>query len=218
MAQRHDNLRRRKWFVEPRPRVLVCCEGEVTEPSYLKGLKREGHNSLLDIEIKPGGFAPKTLIDYAVELKLEAELKARREKDENRRYDEVWCVFDVDAHEHVPDAKQKAGANKINLAISNPCFELWLLLHFQDQRAHIERHPVQSACRDHMPRYDKEVPFELVFPHYREAVERALALDSWQQDQGRPGGNPSTGVHRLTERIMGLGRDEQLKKHRRTNR
>ncbi len=215
MARKHDNLQRRKWFVEPRTRVLVCCEGEVTEPSYLNGLKGELRIRLVHIEVVPGGSNPKTLVDYAVEKKQEAERRSRREKDDNLKYDEVWCVFDVDLHEHIPDAKQKADANKIKLAISNPCFELWLLLHFQEQSAHIERHDVQSACRDHMPRYGKEVPFELVFPHYREAVERALALDNWQQEQGRPGGNPSTGVHRLTERIRELGREEQLKKHRR---
>jgi hypothetical protein len=124
----------------------------------------------------------------------------------------------VDAHERLLDAKQKAVANDINTAISNPCFELWLLLHFQDQRAHIERDHVQTACRGHMPRYLEEVPFELVFPHHQEAVDRAVALDTWQQEQERPGGNPSTGVHRLTERIMELGREEQLKKHRRLSR
>ena len=218
MARRHDNLRRRKWFVEPRPLVLVCCEGGVTEPSYFNGLKREGHNRLLDIEVRPAGPNPKTLVDYAVEKKQEAERKARREKDDNLKYDEVWCVFDVDLHEHIPEAKQKAGANKVELAISNPCFELWLLLHFQDQRAHTERHHVQSACRGHMPGYDKEVPFELVFPHYREAVERAAELEHWQETRGCAGENPSTGVHRLTERIMELGREEQLKKHRMTDR
>ncbi len=190
MVRRRDDLRRRKWITEPRPRVLVCCEGDVTEPSYFNGLKREGHNNLLHVEVQPVGMTPKPLVDYAVDLKKEAETKARREKDDNLKYDEVWCVFDVDAHEHVPDAKQKAGAHKINLAISNPCFELWLLLHFQDQRAHIERHHVQSACGDHMPRYVKEVPFELVFPHHQEAVDRAVALDNWQHEQGRPGGKP----------------------------
>ena len=214
MARRRDDLRRRRPVTEPRPRVLICCEGQVTEPSYFNGLKREGHNILLHVEVKPGGRVPKTLVDYDVDLKREAEKTARQQKDENLKYDEVWCVFDVDVHPHLPEAKQKAEANGINAAISNPCFELWLLLHFQDQRAHVERHHVQSACRGHMPGYVKEVPFELVFPHHHEAVGRAVALDKWQVGQSRPGGNPSTGVHRLTERIMQLGRDEQLKKHR----
>ncbi len=214
MAHKRDDLRRRRHFTEPRPRILVCCEGQVTEPSYFNGLKREGQNILLHVEVKPGGLAPETLVDYAVDLKREAEKKARGQRDDNLKYDEVWCVFDVDAHPHLPDAKQKAEANRIKMAISNPCFELWLLLHFQDQRGHIERDRVQAACRGHMPRYVKEVPFELVFPHHKVAVERAVALDTWQQEQERPGGNPSTGVHRLTERIIELGREEQLKRHR----
>jgi len=214
MPRRRDDLRRRRPFTEPRPRLLVCCEGKVTEPSYFNGLKRQGHNNLLHVEVKPGGLAPKTLVDYAVDLRDEAERAAFQQKDDNLKFDEVWCVFDVDTHEHIPDAKHKAAANHVSLAISNPCFELWLLLHFQDQRAHIERHHVQSACRGHMPGYDKEVPFETVFPHHQEAVARAEALETWQEQQGRPGGNPSTGVHRLTTRIMQLGREEQLKKHR----
>jgi RloB-like protein len=150
--------------------VLICCEGEVTEPSYLNGLKAELRIRLVHIEVVPGGVDPKTLVDYAVDRKEKAERRARKERDDNLTYDEVWCVFDVDVHQYVPEAKQKAEANKINVAISNPCFELWLLLHFQDQRAPIHRHDVQSLCRGHMPGYIKEVPFERVFPLYAEAV------------------------------------------------
>jgi hypothetical protein len=214
MARKRENLRRRRPFLEPRARVLICCEGEVTEPSYLNGLKAELRIRLVHIEVVPGPSNPKTLVDFAVEKKQAAERDARRERDDNIKYDEVWCVFDIDEHEYVPEAKDTAAAHKIKLAISNPCFELWLLLHFQDQRPHIERRQVQSACRGYMPGYVKEVPLELVFPHHQEAVDRAVALDIWQQEQQRPGGNPSTGVYQLTERILELGREEQLKKHR----
>jgi len=213
MSRRRDDLRRRKWIAEPRPRVLVCCGGEVTEPSYLNGLKNELRIRLVHIEVVPGGSNPKALVEYAVQKKQQAERDARREKDDNLRYDEAWCVLDVDGQEDIPDVKQKAAANKINLAISNPCFELWLLLHFQDQRGRIERRQAQSACRGYMPGYEKEVPFDLVYPHHQEAVDRAVALDQWQQEQGRKGENPSTGVHRLTERITELSHEEQLKKH-----
>jgi RloB-like protein len=213
MPRRRDDLRRRKPIREPRPRVLVCCEGEVTEPSYFKGLKRKGQNNLLDVEVRPGGSNPKTLVDFAAGRKKDTENQARRQRDDNLRYDEIWCVFDVDTHDHIPDAKQKAAANHIDLAISNPCFELWLLLHFQEQHAHIERRGVQSACRQHMPGYDKEVPFDEIFPRYQDGVKRAQALEHWQETRGCAGENPSTGVHRLTERIMELGREQQIKQH-----
>jgi hypothetical protein len=214
ISRGRDDLRRRKPFAESRPCILVCCEGNGTEPGYFRCLMRKSHNSLLRLDVKRGGSVPKTLVDYAIDLRRDAEKRARRERDETLKYDEVWCVFDVDVHEHLDAAIQRAEEKGINTAISNPCFELWLLLHFQDHRAHTDRHRVQSACRSHMPESIKDVPFEMLFPHYREAVGRAAALDVWQQEQERPGGNPSTGVYRLTERIIQLGREEQLKKHR----
>lgn len=213
MSHKRDDLRRRKPFADPRPRILVCCEDEVTEASYLNSLKAELRIRLVQVEGVPGGN-PQTLVDHAVQRKQKAERDARREKDDNLKYDDVWCVFDVDLHEHIPEAEQKANANQIMLAVSNPCFDLWLLLHFQDQRAHIKRDRAQSVCRDHMPGYDKEVPFELLFPRYQSAVQRAAELDHWQETRGCAGENPSTGFHRLTERIMDLRREEQRMRHR----
>ena len=48
--------------------------------------------------------------------------------------DELWVMIDVDRwnkstlQEIAKEARQKG----YRLAISNPCFELWLLLHFRD--------------------------------------------------------------------------------------
>jgi len=140
-------------------------------------------------------------------MKKQAEREARRQRDGFLKYDEVWCVFDVDEHPNLADARQQAKANSIKLALSNPCFELWLLLHFQDQSAHVERDASKSACRRHMPDYHKKVPFEVLYPLYEQAVKRAAALEKWQSENDRAGGNPSTKVHHLTERIRELGRN-----------
>ena len=80
-----------------------------------------------------------------------------------------------------------------------------MVLHFRDQRKHIERGRVQSLCRRHLPGYEKVVPCEKLLPHYEDAVRRAMELAAWQQAQGRPRGNPSTDVHLLTERIRAYG-------------
>jgi RloB-like protein len=147
---------------------------------------------------------PKTLVARGVEMKTDAERAARAAKDENQRYDEVWCVFDIDDHPHIDDAKQQARDNGIKLAVSNPCFELWVLLHFQDQRAHISRAQLRAACRRHLPGYQKELPTETLNPLYDQAATRARDLDTWQQEQGRQDANPSTGVYKLTEAIRGF--------------
>ena len=50
----------------------------------------------------------------------------------------VWCVSDVDAdpnnhaatNEQLKEYDKQARDNDFNIALSNPCFELWYLLHF----------------------------------------------------------------------------------------
>lgn len=203
-------LKRRGAGREPRTRLLVLCEGQVTEPKYLKAFKHDHRSQLVEVEVVPECGVPKTLVEAAVARKKEAEREARRRSDPYLKFDEVWCVFDVDQHPNLPEAKQQAQANRLHVAISNPCFELWILLHFEDQRAHKERGEIQAACREHLPKFVKEVPYEKVSSLYQDAVRRAEAVENWQEQQQRPGGNPSTGVHKLTERIASLGKEAFL--------
>lgn len=206
----HDSIRRRRPRLSPRSRILIVCEGKVTEPTYFKELGRQERARLIEVVVNDEGGVPKTLVERAALLKKSAQREARRQKDDFLRYDEVWCVFDIDAHPNVPDAVCQAKANGIFLAISNPCFELWILLHFQDQRAHVDRHQVQASCRHHIPGYGKIAPVHLLSAKYAEAVARASALHKWQREQGRAGENPSTAVHLLTERVRELGNETGL--------
>jgi len=204
-------LRRRAPRTEPRLRLLVLCEGKVTEPRYFQAFRHEHRNQLVHIEVMPACGVPKTLVEHAAERKKQALREAKRYGDSFLKYDEVWCVFDVDVHPNLEEAKNQARDNGLRVAISNPCFELWVLLHFQDQRAHQGRAHMQAACRDHLPEFDKEVPYDRIQPRYAEAVARAIELEKWQEEQGRPGGNPSTDVYKLTGRIVGLGREAFLR-------
>lgn len=211
--QRNRNLlSRRRARLEPRSRLLVVCEGKITEPRYLNSLRIELKARLVDIDIVPGAGVPKTLVEHAVDRKREAALKARRLKDDSYLYDEVWCVFDVDQHPNLPQAKQQATANGLRLAISNPCVELWAVLHFQDQFAFEERNRIVEILKRYIPEYVKELPFKLLWPRYMEALKRMQQVEHWHRTRGTEGGNPSTGLHMLTERIRELSKDEQIKR------
>jgi len=200
MAKRSDRLRRRRPFREVKRRILLVCEGIVTERHYFDDLRIQT-KSLVDLQIEPGG-TPKTLVHRAVELKKAAEKAAKRGKDQNLRYDAVWSVFDVDVHPFLAEAKQQARDNSIKVAVSNPCFELWAVLHFQDQRRHIERNEVQRLCRQYMPGYEKRLPCETLLRTYHDAVQRCEELEHWHHIRGTGGDNPSTGVHKLTQEII----------------
>ena len=200
-----QDLARRGPRREPRRRILVLCEGGETEPGYLKALQAEFRNPLVEIVIEGFGEDPKALVERALAMKMDAEREARRSGDDFLRYDEIWCVFDVDDHARLHDARQQARDHGIELAVSNPCFELWALLHFQEQTAWIERDKLRSFLKRYLPEYRKALPFHLLRPGYAEAVRRAEHLDKLCEKNGSPGDNPSTGVYRLTERIRQEG-------------
>lgn len=188
-------------------RLLVVCEGKVTEPSYLKSYQHNVRNVLVHVEINKESGVPVTVVERAIALRKEAADRAKSERDDNLLFDEVWCVFDVDEHPNLTRACELATRSDVKLAISNPCFELWALLHFRDQNGFIDRAEVQRTLRSFLPRYEKELPFSSLAQRYSEAVARAASLAAAAARDQDPGRNPTTGVHLLTERIR-TGRPE----------
>jgi hypothetical protein len=183
----------------------VVSEGEVTEPEYLAGFMAYAKNSRVKVEVVGGVGVPRTIVELAKAKKRESDKRAVRERDDNLRYDQVWCVFDIDDHPNVPDAKQMARDNDIQLAVSNPCIELWLLLHFADQPGLKDRRALQSMMERHIPGYSKDnkhVTFPDLQTGYSDAVRRALRLDDDAKQANEEGRNPSTGFWRLTEAIL----------------
>jgi hypothetical protein len=193
---------RRAAFRDPKPLILVVCEGAVTEPQYLEGFRRQCRNPRVDIKIVPGSGVPKTIVETARELKKQAEKQAHREKDDNLRYDEVWCVFDIDEHPHVATARQTALDNDLRLAISNPCIELWLYLHFSEPPGQIDRKRLASKLRKFVAAYDKHVNCKVFLPQYAIAKTRAERLDRLAEQDEDAGRNPTTGFWRLTDSIQ----------------
>lgn len=185
----------------PKRRLLALCEGKVTEPEYLRGYVRLKRNASLELEIAKERGAPLTLVELAVTRKGKAARLAKRHGDPFLAYDEVWCVFDVDEHPYLNDAVQLAAANGINLAVSNPCFELWLVLHFRESPGSRHRDEVQRLLERHLPNYDKHLDFNLVASLVPDAERRARRLDADAEEEGEAGRNPTTGMHRLTESI-----------------
>lgn len=202
---------RREPFRDPRPIVLIVCEGEETEKQYFEKFALHNKNARIRVEVADETGVPFSLVEFAKRFKRETDKRAKRQKDENISYDSVWCVFDVDEHPRIPDAKVMAAAHGINLAISNPCFELWLILHLRESPGMQHRHDMQDLLETLDPNYDKDVKhvdFPRYVPGYEQALRRARRLDALADQVGTPGHNPTTNVYELTELIL-KGRDEE---------
>lgn len=109
------------------PVFRIFCEGEKTEPLYIKGYINHFHSEKRNILVveKTNKNTPVQLVEVAIEAKKNGNTD-----------DIVWVVFDREAvskysHELHAQARQKADSNGIEIAFSNVCFEYWILLHFK---------------------------------------------------------------------------------------
>lgn len=181
--------------------LLVFTEGTVTEETYLTYWHRRFRASV-NVEIHEFHGTPAALVRRAADAKAANERAER--KGRGRTHDEVWCVFDVDEHPHLADAIEMAAANGIRVAISNPCIELWFLLHFADQTAYLSRHEAQARAKTHLGAGKglDGATLELLASRYLDARSRAQQLDTKHEGDGTPApANPSSGAWRIVDAI-----------------
>ncbi|GAA1700025.1 hypothetical protein GCM10009745_53400 [Kribbella yunnanensis] len=177
---------------------MIFCEGEASEPDYLNALKRlpeVRNNTAISLEIDPTSGVPLTLVQAAV---------ARMRKDVE--VDEYWCVFDVEwpqHHPHLDRTLQIAAGNDINVAVSNPCFELWLILHHQDHGAFLDNRAAESLSRRLDGRTGKRIDASMYLPQRAEASKRAADLAGRHDQNGAlfPDDNPSSSMYKLLKAI-----------------
>lgn len=121
---------------------IIAAEGDKREPSYFDALtiKYEQDFRLSNIHVefidreeeKASNSDPKYV--YQTLLKFYEELEKKYSLTE---YDELWMIIDTDDYNDrkktIYEISKKCHENPIyKLCISNPCFEIWLILHFFD--------------------------------------------------------------------------------------
>jgi hypothetical protein len=196
--------------------ILIVTEGLKTEPDYLKGLRNHLKLKAVDIEImKAPGTDALSVVDCAIEIRDDRKREARRGC--TVPYDSVWAVFDTeraDTNPKLNDALQKAKANRINMALSNPCFEFWLLLHDEFTTAPFAKceNVIRRIKDKYSPGYEKNnIPVESYILKIPTAVRNAEQCQQHHKTAGTEG-NPSTGVYLLVREM-----NEATRKHFRLN-
>lgn len=182
--------------------IRVLTEGAVTEPGYLVQWARR--NRRIHIEFADSGMAPLSLVQRARDYQ-QANRRSRR-GGRGIDFDEIWCVFDVDQHPNLAQAINEAQQSGIGVALSNPCFELWLILHYEDQTAHIDRRAAQRRARDLGATDAKRLEpsnVETLLFGYEAAKVRAQQLRERHLANGSdPTENPSSTVWELVDRFL----------------
>lgn len=198
-------LERRPATRAARIRLVIVCEGANTEPRYFRDFARHYANRLVELKVIAGAGVPMTLVDRAIEAKERLPRKSSFEKG-----DAVWAVFDRDEHPLVNEARAKAAANGIGVAYSNPCFEIWPMLHFCPFDAPDDRHQVQDKLAKLDPGYDgngnKTIDFPLIADRLDQAISRAEQMRARRIAEDNEFGAPYTDVDRLAAMIRSNGK------------
>ena len=206
-------LLRRKAQRQPAERLLIVCEGSKTEPLYLGEIRQQLRLPSANVQVQPAAYGtePLRIVEYAERLFTEGQ---RALGIHARSFDRVVVVFDRDEHHTYHAALQRVAALNGRLendervkvpfeaVVSVPCFELWLLLHFEDVSAPLHRDDAVARLRGHVGGYAKGQGshWAVTHDHLEAATARANALVA-AGHTAEDGAQPYTNMH-----LCGMGR------------
>ena len=214
---------------------IIAAEGDKKEPNYFDALtiKYEQDFRLSNIHVefidrekeKAGNSSPnsvhETLLEFYEELEKQYGLQ---------EYDELWMIIDTDDYNNrkiaILKILEKCNENPIyKLCISNPCFEIWLILHFFDLETSLQDcipgNPEVSSLKDYIKnQYIKKRPGickklwnmihqslnqpsnAKIIEYIPQAISRAKIIgECHPNDPGYPENKIGTEVYKLLEKL-----------------
>ena len=174
---------------------IVAAEGDKTEPQYFR-MMNSINKSVIHFKCLKNlhGSSPKHILKI-----MKDHIKAN---GLNKR-DEAWLVVDRDDWTEdqlkalVEWTKEK---ESYHLGLSNPKFEYWLLLHFEDGTGIKSSRHCSERLKVHLPNYNKDIQENKIRSRILDAVSRAKKKDTprcktWPNKSG-------TTVYRLVEKVF----------------
>jgi len=209
LAIERARIHRKAFGRRERGGALIVCEGEFTEPYYLKGLLAYLNINSASVEIIAGQTRSNAV----------AVVKRARDRFQQIPRDRVFVVIDGEQADlsralqlcktPVQRVNPRLGQTEIKIEpiISFPCFEVWLLLHFRycDQ-PFAAFSDVLPILKSYLTDYAKRDPHIFYKVGAGEGLERAISharylRASRQQTGGR---SPATDMDVLVESLRGI--------------
>lgn len=166
-----------------KPNFFVFCEGE-TEIAYVKFLRSLYRAPIQVIPKKGKSNISEDYIEKSKNEYVRTEL------------DKVFLMYDLDVDGMLEQLQKIPNAV---LLVSNPCVELWFLLHYQEQKTEISSDKCVKKLQKVSKGYKKgdltEEDKDVLTRNKELAIERAKNLAEFQ--------NPSSTVYILLEMLKG---------------
>jgi len=196
--------------------LLVVCEDQNTEPSYIYTFKQHFPEHTMFLEVAGVGLDPLGVVNGAIEKTVELQGLTRRE------IDEVWVIFDKDDADlnqariaRFDQAFLDARKNNIQIAWSNEVFELWFLLHFEevDPQYALPRTAIYERLKNIINNLvgteiitdghsnTDIIPYLSSHGNEVQAINRAKILIDYHQNTAIINANPATKMYELIESL-----------------
>ena len=164
-----------------KPTFFVFCEGK-TEELYVKYLKSKYRIPIeIDTQVAKNGINKNYINSY------------KKGKFTHKK-DKTFLLYDLDAPKMLEKLQQIPGTI---LLASNPCIELWYLLHLKEQKAEIDCNACNKEIEKQNGQYSKtkidEKLKSILDTKYLKAINRTKKLETFK--------NPSSTVYLLIEAL-----------------
>lgn len=206
-------------FKEAEKLFILSYEGTVSEKKYFEDFRKSdifNDSGLIEIiSLK----RPKDKGSDPINVKKLLQKAKREHRFKNT--DEFWLIIDRDdwesIHNHnfeslVLDCKNE---NNFFLAMSNPCFEIWLILHLKDvnefsddEKQELLKNPKVGSSKNHIDKvlgdiqgrgYNKRPNPNIFLPKTQLAIDRAKELDNNKEDYPSDLGSH---IYKLVEKLL----------------
>jgi hypothetical protein len=174
---------------------ILAVEGTKTEPQYFSIFKGEGYSVTIKC-LKGKGSSP---------LQVLKRMKEHIKGERLRANDEAWLIIDRDqwSEEDIDRLYSWTKESKnYGLALSNPLFEYWLLLHFEDGHSLASAQDCITRLERHLSNYDKRIEVG----KFSNDIIKAAVLRAEQRDdppcKDWPKKFGSTTVYRLVKKFL----------------
>lgn len=196
-------------------RILIVSEDSKAAPNYFTEIRQAHrlHTANVAVQSSAFGTEPMQVVQYAEELFRSGD---RHRQIQPRAFEQVYAVSDRDGHHTYFEALRSAEsldgelrndnkqAVRFKAIASVPSFELWLLLHYEDIQAPIDRYEVMHRLKRYLPDYEKGTGgvFAKTRRELATATQRAQALAS--RFSAYDGGEPYTAIGELVATLTTL--------------
>lgn len=179
---------------KPNKTVLLVTNGQITEKSYLNEIKRRAN---------PKGVRVTVLFENGDPLSVLKKLTSPY--GDTSAYDEIWIVVDEDSIDRTSFvAKCRSQATKRQkwfAIVSRPCFEVWLIAHYEQVRNYSTPADAQNHFASLVPKGTpkKVIPSDFPYDSFAAASGRCQLVNSAKSVLNALPSAPGTAMPHLVE-------------------